>query len=105
VSHYAKGEVDLQTKNCSYIETENEISDIQGTKSYENSACSTIIGKRPSRGYSDGRNSVNSRFNPIVKQHSRSKSNDEDGVNIISIATHAKSPLGSGQQATATFRA
>ena len=28
VSHFAKGEVDLQTKNCSYIETENEISDI-----------------------------------------------------------------------------
>jgi len=56
VSSFAKGEVDLQTKNCSYIETETEISDIAATKSCNNSASSNMFAyKRPSRG-SDGRN-------------------------------------------------
>lgn len=33
-SRIAKGEVDLQCKNCSYIETETEISDKLGGKSH-----------------------------------------------------------------------
>lgn len=96
MSNFAKGEVDLQTKNCSYIETETEISDIMATKSCNNSASSNMFAnKRASRG-SDGRNQVISRFEAVNKRNSRSRSNDHEGVNIISIATHHKSPASNG---------
>ena len=105
-SKYARGEVDLQTKNCSYIETETELSDkLRSTKQTNQLGFNT---KRRSVGSSSaGRN--NTRLNPNTNKfahNSRSTSYEpkDENANILSIGTNFKSPTSTSRQVTATFR-